>query len=172
MNAKTKKLLEALGAKNLTEAGVRLLNPYDFDLPEIFEDAELHLEGRQVEEFIEAIKPIAWNQFDGERVAEAIRKLHQRGAIMELEVTKDTILITPPFWTSQASNYKGDPKNGRKLTEEERRGLFYLIKATLADANPDELDFVTLDERALDWKVSEDLPDGDLTHVRVRAWWD
>lgn len=167
MSEKVKRLLRVLGAKNLTEVGVKLLNPELFGLPPVFQKATLHLEGKQVEEFIQAIRLVAWNRFDGERVAEVIRRLHEKGLIMELEYAGDEIRITPPFWTSQASNYKGDPKKGRKLTDEERRSMFYQIKATLADANPDELDF----EETFG-NLYEDLPDGELVHFHVRAWWD
>ncbi|MEM4268679.1 MAG: hypothetical protein QW223_01015 [Candidatus Caldarchaeum sp.] len=147
-------LLESTASKTLTEFFIKLIYGEDFGLPEWPSDTSIiHITGKQVLEVADTIEKIAYNNFSGKDLAEAIRYLHSKGYIMYVRFGREgspVVYVQPPYWTHQASNTSD--LNGRRFTEEEMKTMYQEIIRTLEKLNPDELDLTE--------------------YYGVRAWWD
>ena len=180
MEEKTRKLLDATGARNVCEAQVKLMFGEVFDLPTSVLEMKVHASGAGVLELADAIALVgSSNKFNGAKVSRAIGELHYRGCISSVEFGREyspVVYIHLLFWTYQASNFDGDGNiaymvhhklrgtgERRLLSLKERAVLVKEIFRRLRATDPDELDGDDMRGRYTD--------DPEET-TRVRAWWD
>ena len=152
---RARKLLEATESNSVTEFLVKLVYGEDFYLPARLLDTKIESYGEDVLNLADAIEKIeSYNTFQGKKLAEEVRYLHNRGYIMGARFGREgspVIYINPPYWTHQASNYNGESER-RKYTEYERDLMMGEIYNRLEKLEPDEL--------------------GETDYYGIRAWWD
>jgi len=156
-------------ARNGVELAVKVVFGEDFGLD--VRMLEAVVEG-DVETLAEAIRLVkSYNNFSGDRVADALLDLHRRGSVAYAAFGRENspvLYIGVPYWESQRSNRSISYSEDRRLTEEERAWIVRDIIHTLIKTEPDELwaEGIT----STGWKVCNRDEYGKAS--RVRAWWD
>jgi len=139
--------------KNGFELAVKVIYGDLFGLPTRLLVARTE-ETREIEELASAIELIeSYNEFRGDNVANALRKMHDEGLIMSAEFGREfspVLYVTIPYWTTQRT--KNLDEDERKFSPGERESMRQRIVEILQEAKPDEL--------------------GGYHDWGVRAWWD
>lgn len=151
--------LKVLGIKSWVEAFVLLGYGDVYDLP--VRSLDFRTENLNPEQLIPGIRVVpGYNNFDGDRVADAVAMLHREGMLMSVPFGREgspVLYLNIPYWTHQRSNEKAWGQ-GEQIPEELREHYFTWIEDAMRGLRADEIDRIEVAS--------------GMASPGIRAWWD
>lgn len=114
------------------------------------------------DQLLDYMRTVSYNEYDGEKVADALKKMAEKGIINYIEYGREgseLIYVYPPYWSRQniMLPVESKVKENRRYTEKERLEMFKEIAETFKKVlRADEVTIETINGKPF----------------RVRAWWD